>query len=155
MEAANCCRASGLLLTLERKDLFQNLLEILVWRCKKKTSPVSTLILFFPNIYHIVLSHKICTNKNEMRLNDKVCKLYYIGDEKDSSVKSNRMLSAKSTPNFHHTHQFLSAENAEPKLHPNPTYAGSLSANASSSDLIREKSVKVDAFKNLLSTIEE
>lgn len=155
MEAANCCRASGLLLTLERKDLFQNLLEILVWRCEKKTSPVSTLILFFPNIYHIVLSHKICTNKNEMRLNDKVCKLYYIGDEKDSSVKSNRMLSAKSTPNFHHTHQFLSAENAEPKLHPNPTYAGSLSANASSSDLIREKSVKVDAFKNLPSTIEE
>lgn len=64
------------------------------------------------------------------------------------------MLSAKSTPNFHHTHQFLSAENAEPKLHPNPTYAGSLIANASSSDLIREKSVKVDAFKNLITNEE-
>ncbi|XP_052721833.1 sodium bicarbonate cotransporter 3-like isoform X2 [Crassostrea angulata] len=65
-----------------------------------------------------------------------------LGDEKDSSIKSSRMLSAKSTPNFHHTHQFLSPENAEPKLHPNPTYAGSLSANASSSDLSREKMAK-------------
>lgn len=72
------------------------------------------------------------------------------GDEKDSSIKSSRMLSAKSTPNFHHTHQFLSPENAEPKLHPNPTYAGSLSANASSSDLSREKMAKVDDFTNVL-----
>lgn len=71
------------------------------------------------------------------------------GDEKDSSIKSSRMLSAKSTPNFHHTHQFLSPENAEPKLHPNPTYAGSLSANASSSDLSREKMAKVDDFTNV------
>ena len=67
------------------------------------------------------------------------------GDERDSSIKS-RMLSAKSSPNFLHTHHISSTEPGESKLEPHPTYTCSLSANASSVDLVREKSVKVDEF---------
>ena len=58
------------------------------------------------------------------------------------------MLSAKSSPNFLHTHHISSTEPGESKLEPHPTYTGSLSANASSVDLVREKAVKVDKCVN-------
>ncbi|XP_061165434.1 sodium bicarbonate cotransporter 3-like [Saccostrea echinata] len=62
-----------------------------------------------------------------------------IGDERDLSIKNDQLLSAKSTPNFHH---FLSQEKPKTRLDAHPTYAGSLASSASAADLQREKQTK-------------